>query len=182
MANVDNPNGLTPVYMLGGGAIPQRAYIAGVTTAIFAGDLVKMGTGGRVISETTTTLAADCVGVAANYVAAGTTPATTVWVYDNPWTVFEVQSDGITDTDHKAFLGNAGPAVLTTGNTTSGRSKHEIDYAASNAGFATTTASETAGLHVVGYFKHPDNDETLAHARLLVIIARHAYRITSYAE
>lgn len=181
MANVDNPNGLTPVYMLGGGAIPMRAYNAGVTTAIFAGDLVKMGTGGRVIAETTTTLAADCVGVAANYIAAGTTPVDTVWVYDNPWTVFEVQSDGATDTDHKAFIGNAGPAILTTGNTTTGRSKHEIDYA-SSAGFQTTTASETGGLSVVGYYKHPSNDETLAHARMLVIIARHLYRITGTAE
>ena len=67
MANLDAPNGLSPIYRLGGGAIPSRAYVAGVTTAIFAGDLVKMGTGGRVITETTTTIAVDCIGVAVNY-------------------------------------------------------------------------------------------------------------------
>ena len=109
MANSDAPNGLDPVYRLGGGPIPCRAYEAGVTTAIFAGDVVKMKTSGRIIAEVTTTIANDAIGVAANYVAAATTPATTVWVYDDPFTVFRIQSDGTTDptaATADSFIGN----------------------------------------------------------------------------
>ena len=169
MANLDAPNGLSPIYRLGGGPIPSRAYEAGVTTAIFAGDIVKMKTSGRIITEVTTTIAVDAIGVAVNYVAAGTTPAVTVWVYDDPFTVFRAQSDGTTDPSNAtadSFIGNCGIAVLSTGNTTTGRSKHEIDYET----IQTTAPITSHGLKILGWYKAANNDRSLAHADALVMV------------
>ena len=181
MANADNPHGLKPVYTLGGGPLRMRAYEAGVTTAIFKGDVVKMKTSGRLIAELTTTGGADIVGVAANYVAAGTTPATTVWVYDDPFTVFEVQSDGTTDpgaTTAQAIIGNCGVLILTTGNTTSGIGAQEIDYSS-----CLTTATEGSHpLHIVGYYNHVLNDKSLAHARMLVLVGKNMWKKGTSAE
>jgi hypothetical protein len=101
-----------------------------------------MKTSGRIITETTTTIAVDCIGVAVNYVAAGTTPTA------------------------DSFIGNCGVAILTTGNTTTGRSKHEIDYTS----IQTTAPITSHGLKVLGWYKAANNDRALAHADALVMV------------
>lgn len=173
MANVDHPHGLKPVMQLGGGPVPCHVYEANVTTAIFQGDVVTIRTDGRCDTLKTASGANNIIGVAANYVEAGTTPAADLWVYDDPNTIFEVQSDGTTDpgeTTAQAAIGATANLVLTTGNTSTGLSKHELDY--SDIGTDTT-----APLRIYGYHKQIDNDKTKAHAKMLVIFNRHFYKM-----
>lgn len=174
MANIDHPSGLRPVYRLGGGKVPMRPYEAGDTTAIYQGDVVKLKSNGRVIAEVTTTGTDKIVGVAANYVAAGDggPSGTTCWVYDDPFTVFALNSDGATDpgsTTAQGHIGNQVNLVLTTGNTTTKVSKQELDYS------TITTATGDHALRVLGFENNVRNDKTLAHADYMVMFARHMY-------
>lgn len=173
MANIDAPHGLAAVKMLNGGKIPMHKYTSGVTTAIYQGDVVKLKAGGRVVTETVTTGSYAILGVAANYCAA----SGTVWVYDDPDTIFEIQSDGATDptaATSLAMVGNTAPLVLTTGNTTTYISKQELDYSAITTGTADP-------LQIVGNYDGVNNDPALAHSRYLVRLTRHIWRATPEA-
>jgi len=171
MANKDFPSGLWPHKMSTGGKIPMNAYEAGVTTAIYEGDVVQLKAGGRVKTMTTVTGVDTILGVAATYVKASASAHTTVWVYDDPNTYFVVNSDGTTDPTNLTtainHIGAGADMILTTGNTTTQRSKQEIDYS------QITTATGSAALKVMGYDESADNDKTLAHANFLVRFQRH---------
>jgi len=167
MANTDAPHGLNAVKMLNGGKIPMNKYTVAATTAVYQGDVVTLRANGLVATLKTTGGATNIVGVAANYSAVGGE----VWVYDDPRTIFEVQSDGATDpgsTTSVAFRGNTGVLILTAGNTTTKVSKHELDY-------SSVTTSTADPLQIIGYYTAVDNDTTLAHARFLVLIKEHVY-------
>jgi hypothetical protein len=168
MANLDNPHGLNAVKMLNGGRIPMNKYTSSATTAIYQGDVVTLRANGLVATLKTTGGAENILGVAACYAAV----STDVWVYDHPETVFEIQSDGTTDPSTAAaalaIVGETGPLIVTAGNTTTKVSKHEIDYDAITTGTADP-------LQIIGYYQGVDNDNTLAHARFLVLLREHIW-------
>lgn len=168
MANLDNPHGLCAVKMLNGGKIPMHKYTSAATTAIYQGDVVTLRSAGQVAVLKTTGGASNVIGVAANYAAV----SSDVWVYDHPETIFEVQSDGGTDpgsTTGLGLVGNTGVLVVTSGNTTSKISKHEIDYSSITTGTADP-------IQIVGVYDGVNNDVTLAHARYLVMLRKHIWK------
>ena len=170
MANVDYPHGLNAVMSRSHDTPRLTKYKATVTSAIFRGGIVCLRTGGQVAALKTTTGANNVIGVANNYIPALTTPAADCWVYDDPDTVFELQSDGTTDpgaTTAQAKIGATCPLASTlTGVTASGQSVAEIDYSAISTGTADP-------LKIVGIYNMTGNDPTLAHARYLVVLNKH---------
>lgn len=177
MANVDHPHGLNPVMSRFKDTPRMTKYKAFVNTttpvAIFRGDVVQLLTAGDAKAVTVTGQVADVLGVAANYVPAlAANDQADLWVYDDPDTIYEIQSDGATDpgTVAVAQAGIGGSAVLvgpdstnSNGNTSSGQSALELDY--SDIGTDTT-----APLKIIGLYGLVGNDQTLAHARYLVIL------------
>ena len=167
MANSDAPHGLNAVKMMNGGKIPMHKYDVATTSAIYKGDVVCLRAAGRVASLKTTGGAANILGVAANYTAA----SGEVWVYDDPGTIFEIQSDGATDpgaTTGLGLIGNTGPFIIATGNTTTKVSKLEVDYSVITTGTADP-------IQIIGYYDGVDNDYLLAHARFLVLLKKNVF-------
>ena len=72
-----------------------------------------------------------------------------VWVYDDPHQEFVGQDDGASATPAETFRGATINYIITTGNTTTGLSKQEIDAS------STGTANTDAAL-VLGFILSPD--------------------------
>lgn len=154
--------------MMNGGKIPMDKYTVIATTAVYKGDIIQLKATGLARAIVTTGGAASIIGVAANYTAA----SGEVWVYNDPGTIFEIQSDGATDpgsTTAVGLIGNSAPLVIATGNTTTKVSKLELDYSA-------TTTGTADPLQIVGYYQGVDNDKTLAHARFLVLLKKNLFQ------
>lgn len=120
-ANVDAPFGAIPY----DGPARLSEYRTDVgAAAIYPGDLVGQMADGCVdtIGSATASL---IIGVAAHYLAAAA--ATTVMVYDDPDQRFVMQDDGDTTAMTAVSEGGNASPIITTGNTTSLRSAHEID-------------------------------------------------------
>lgn len=172
MANVDNARGFKPMRGSSGGEPRMRRYKANVTTDIFQGDVVQMLAAGTVKSITTTTGNGAIIGVAANRVDASIQATSQdLWVYDDPDQEFEVQDDGEAATPSQAVVGATFALILTTGNTTTGLSKHEID--ASAAGAAATDPVLVEG------FKEGPTFEIGKYANHIVKLNRHLYKTGS---
>lgn len=174
MANKDHPHGLTAIMSRMHDTPRLNTYVAGVTTAIFRGDVVTLKANGRVASLLTTAGAANQLGVAASYVAAGTTPAVNIGVHDDPDTIFEIQGDSTTDVAEAtivAEIGEEADIARGAGSTASGQSAFELD-SSSITGTATTSAKP---LQIVGHYKITDNDLSKAHVRYLVVLNRHIW-------
>jgi hypothetical protein len=170
MTNVDHPHGLNAVMSRFHDTPRMTKYFANVTTAVFRGDVVKQATNGRVSRCTATAGNDNIIGVAANYSAAGTTPAKEIWVYDDMDTVFEIQNDITTDpglTTARGHLHANANLITGNGSTASGQSGMEIDTS------SITTAGTTAALKIVGFYNIAGNDISLAHARYLVVLNKH---------
>lgn len=128
MANPDTPNGFWASRHAHGGRIIASMYLAGSATDIFIGDAVKMEADGDVVTAS----AGDTIlGVAANFTTADQDE---VWVYDDPGIIFRVQHDG---TPAQADMGQLYDLLATTGDTTTQRSKHELDTSTNTDGSAT---------------------------------------------
>jgi len=147
MANVHNARGFSALRGSSGGEPRLRKYNANVTTDIFKGDVVQLLASGRVKTITTTTGNAFVLGVAANAIDASDFSTTQeVWVYDDPDQEFEVTDDGVGATLSASDVGATFALILTSGNTTTGLSKHELDASASGA--ATTDAVLLEGFKI----------------------------------
>ena len=123
MPNLDYPSGFEPKYRLGGGQLTTNPYdISASNSAIFRYDLVERAADGtiQVAGATSTTI----VGVAARFVAANS--GGTVPVYDAPDIVYEAQVQDAT-VNAQTDLDLNYSLVVTTGDTATGRSRHEID-------------------------------------------------------
>ena len=172
MANIDGPYGFRPVGMLNGGKIPMRKYRTGTTTAIWKGDIVIMtGADNYLLRSAATTPSVDTVGVAANYLAAGASVSRDIWVYDDPNTIFEIQSDGTTDTDSTDYIGSVATLITANGNTTTGIAKLEIDASAiTSSGTATNNV-----VKIISTGKGRRNDASSSHADLEVLLMNHMW-------
>ncbi len=159
MANADTPRGFWPTRHLAGGVNRLNDYLiaTGYTTDIFEGDMVKLVAGGgievaaagnRVVGVFAGVSYTDASGneVYSNYYP-NTTTMTNVkaHVYDDPYTVFGVQSAGSTVA---ADVGNLGDHVNTAGSTVTGKSNQELNG---------TTGTAYAGFRVLGKIDYPDN-------------------------
>lgn len=177
MANVDHPHGLNPVMSRFHDTPRMTKYKAFMNTttpaAIFRGDVVQLLGTGDVKSVTVTGQVTTALGVAASYVPAlAANDQADVWVYDDPDTIYEIQSDGTTDPGTvaaaQAHIGQTAVIALTAGNAGSGQSGFELDYG--NLGTDTT-----APLRVVGLYDMTGNDVAKAHARYLVVLQNHVW-------
>ncbi len=160
MANADTPRGFWPIRHLTGGTIRQTEYLiaAAYTTAIYRGDIVKLVAGGGIEIAAA---GARFVGVfqgcsytdpQGNQVYSkhwpGTASCTNIkaTVFDDPHTVFGVQSAGSTVA---ADVGNLGNHISThAGNANTGLSGDELNG---------TTSTAYAGFRVLGKVDTPDN-------------------------
>ena len=183
MANLDAPQGFTPVRHMSGGVIRTNAYeIAnGSGTSIFTGDADQLLTNGTI-----TLMANDTkpIGVfsGCEYTDQATgdvkflkvwTASTTVktnssvkaWVYDDPDITFNVHCDG---TFAKRDVGLYSNVTLTAGNTDFGYSKQEITVST----FATTN---TLPIRILRLINEPGN-AVGANASVEVYINNHQLR------
>jgi len=138
------------------------------TSGVGEGDIVALLATGEVKAMTTTGGVANIIGVARNHAET----ACTVWVMDDPMTVFEIQSDGATDpgsTTAIGHIGNNAPMVYTVHSSSSDLSQCELDYSAITTGTADP-------LQIIGFYNGADNDKTLAHARYLVLLNKHLFK------
>ena len=161
MANVDAAFGLAPVRHLSGNGY-SRANVYTITSGlaenIFTGDAVIITSGGVITPHTATEVnnigvfagvsytAADGSYVYSQYWPSGTV-ATNIkaYVYDDPYTVFKVQSAG---TIAQTNVGNCADLVAGAGSTTTGQSGFESSG---------TMAAGTATVKILGLYETPDN-------------------------
>lgn len=166
-AAADAPFGALPT-----GEIKRlRAYRKDASASrIFPGDFVKMESDGNIAVAT----AGDrLLGVAADP-SANATADTEVMVYDDQDQLFVIQDDSDTTNVAETNIGNNADIVATTGNTTTGRSNHELD--------SDTAGTGTAQLRMLGL--HPIEAGSFASAagsprRWIVRINEHEYGQTS---
>ena len=161
MANVDAAFGLAPVRHLSGNGY-SRANVYTITSGlaenIFTGDAVIITADGVITPHSATEVnnigvfggvsytASDGSYVYSQYWPTGTT-ATNIkaYVYDDPYTVFKVQSAG---TIAQTNVGNCADLVAGAGSTATGQSGSEASG---------TMAAGTATVKILGLYETPDN-------------------------
>ena len=155
------------------GAVPEgptariRPYnkAVGYATRIFPGDFVTLASDGNV----QVAAAGDVLlGVAAMNSAASTAEANFL-VYDDPDQLFVVQNDDGGTALAQTNVGNNADILATTGDTTTGRSLHELDQS--------TAITATAQLRIVGL--HPIETAFAANRKMVVRINEHYYSQTA---
>tara|TARA_R100000808_G_C2154775_1_gene166128 strand:+ start:4702 stop:5253 length:552 start_codon:yes stop_codon:yes gene_type:complete len=149
MANVDSPFGFVPVRHLSGNAPRTNKYTitSGLAENIFRGDLCILTADGVITPHTATEVnnigvfagvsytASDGSYVYSDYWPTGTTATNIIaYVYDDPYTVYKVQSDG---SPAQTDIGACADVVAGTGSTTTGQSAFELN---SSMGTGTATA------------------------------------------
>lgn len=181
MSAVAAPFGLVPAYHPTGLERAMAYTIAGAyATAIFKGDPVILNATGSVIAGTA---AADLLGVfdgveyvdptgkptysnfwpAAQAILAGTVP--TVYVWDQPDTVFAVQANGSVPA---TAIGNQADVVMGAGSTQTGLSTTAMSATLAGVGVQ-------AQLRIVDFDRNPGNAAGDAFTVVQVKIARHQY-------
>lgn len=189
MANVNRPNGLTPIGTISGAPfnnnIRRRPVAAGNATAIFQGDAMILNDDGTVSPATSTgNLLGVCVGVVVNRSISATEqpgylPASTagyVYVCEGPDVLYEIQEDGTTTPMALTNIGSNGNLVYTvTGSTTTGRSGQQISSSNVIANDATPAVAQ---LRVHDIVQREDN-AVGANARWVVRINQNVSQLGS---
>ena len=160
MANVDAAFGFVPIRHSSGNAPRTNVYTcaSGLAENIFKGDLCIIIATGLVTPHTATEAnnigvfdgcsytASDGSYVYSEYWPTGTTATDIVlFIYDDPYTVFKVQSAGTTA---QTNIGNCADVVAGAGSTITGQSGFEISG---------TMAAGTATCKILGLYDAPDN-------------------------
>tara|TARA_R100000995_G_scaffold65175_2_gene34248 strand:- start:1157 stop:1708 length:552 start_codon:yes stop_codon:yes gene_type:complete len=160
MANVDAAFGLVPVRTMSGFAPRANKYTITSTLAenIFTGDLCIITADGVLTPHTATEVnnigvfggvsytASDGSYVYSQYWASGTTGTNIIaYIYDDPYTVFKVQSAGTTA---QTNIGNCADMVAGAGSTVTGQSGFEISG---------TMANSAATAKIIALHDAPDN-------------------------
>ena len=161
MANVDAAFGFVPIRHLSGNGYSRAnkyTITSGLAENIFTGDLVIITADGVITPHTATEVnnigvfagvsytASDGSYVYAQYFASGTTGTDFIaYVYDDPYTVFKVQSAG---TPAQTNIGNCADVVAGTGSTITGQSGFELSGTMSNG---------TATCKILGLYEGPEN-------------------------
>ena len=90
-------------------------------------------------------------------------------MYDDPDTIYEIQSDGTTDptlATARTHIGANAALTLTAASTASGQSQVELDY-------NTISAAITEAVKIVGLYEIANNDPALKNGRYLVQLQNH---------
>lgn len=180
MANADAPFGFVPVRSMSGNAIRTNKYTITSTLAenIFSGDLCILTADGVITPHTATETnnigvfagvsytASDGSYVYKEYWPSGTTATNIVaYVYDDPYIVFKVMSDG---SPAQTNIGNCADVVATAGSTTTGQSKFQLN---------STMGTGTATAKIIGLYDSPENAFG-ANAVVEVLINEHILKET----
>ena len=186
MANLDAAFGMNPIGKIGGGtAYAANSYItlSSYGVALFQGDAVRIAEGGGDVvlfaAADGGTDATNCIGVfwGVNYDDATTgkpifsnqkavSLATTCFVYDDPYQVFEIQDAG---SGAQTDISMTSDITAGTGSTTTGVSGNEA------AGFATSAAGND-NLRCVGFSKKVGRNAFGANTVAEVLINEHKYK------
>jgi len=161
MANVDAAFGFVPIRHLSGNGYSRAnkyTITSGLAENIFTGDLVIITADGVITPHTATEVnnigvfagvsytASDGSYVYTQYFPTGTTGSDFIaYVYDDPYTVFKVQSAG---TPAQTNIGNCADVVAGTGSTITGQSGFEISG---------TMANSAATCKILGLYEGPEN-------------------------
>jgi len=161
MANVDAAFGFVPIRHLSGNGYSRAnkyTITSGLSEDIFTGDLVIITADGVITPHTATEVnnigvfagvsytASDGSYVYTQYFPSGTTGSDFIaYVYDDPYTVFKVQSAG---SPAQTNIGNCADVVAGTGSTITGQSGFELSGTMSNG---------TATCKILGLYEGPDN-------------------------
>jgi hypothetical protein len=175
MANVDAAFGFVPVRTMSGFAPRANKYTiaSGLAENIFTGDLCIIDANGQVTPHTATEVnnigvfggvsytASDGSYVYSQYWPTGTTATDIIaYIYDDPYTVFKVQSAG---SPAQTNIGNCADVVAGTGSTTTGISGFEISG---------TMANSAASAKIIALYDAPENSFG-ANAVMEVLINEH---------
>lgn len=181
MANVDAAFGFVPVRHMSGNAPRTNKYTitSGLAENIFSGDMVILTADGVITPAGATETnqigvfagvsytASDGSYVYSEYWPSGTTATDIVaYVYDDPYTVFKVQSAG---SPAQTNIGNCADIVAGAGSTTNGRSGFEISG---------TMAATAAQCKIIALHDAPDNAFG-ANAVMEVLINEHVLKATA---
>ena len=166
MANTDAPFGFRPSGKVGGnpdnGALTEQKIKSDYATAMFQGDLVKFASGYINVAAATNTGLMVFNGL--KYDDSSTNKPTfknffdgtalgvegEVFVYDDPYQVYEAQSDS-DEASTQAHVGTFADHIKThSGNTTTGISGDEIDL-------PNSPSDSSAAVKVLGLAQTPDN-------------------------
>ena len=160
MANVDAAFGFVPVRHMSGNAPRANKYTiaSGLAENIFKGDLVILIASGLLTPHTAgeannigvfagvSYTAADGSYVYSEYWPTGTVATEIIaYVYDDPYTVFKVQSAGTTA---QTNIGNCADVVAGAGSTLTGQSGFELSG---------TMAPAIASCKIIALYDAPDN-------------------------
>ena len=161
MANVDAAFGLTPIRHLSGNGYSRAnkyTIASGLAENIFTGDAVIIIADGVLTPHTAGEVnnigvfagvsytASDGSFVYSQYWPSGTVATDIIaYVYDDPYTVFKVQSAGTTA---QTNIGNCADLVAGAGSTLTGQSGFEMSGTMSNG---------TATCKILGVYESPDN-------------------------
>ncbi len=160
MANADAAFGFIPVRHMSGNAPRTNQYTitSGLAENIFTGDLCIITSGGVVTPHSATEVnnigvfagvsytASDGSYVYSEYWPSGTVATDIIaYVYDDPYTVFKVQSAG---SPAQTNIGNCADVVAGAGSTTTGQSGFEISG---------TMAASAATCKLIALVETPDN-------------------------
>jgi len=176
MANVDAAFGLTPIRHLSGNGYSRAnkyTIASGLAENIFTGDAVILIADGVLTPHTAGEVnnigvfagvsytASDGSFVYSQYWPSGTVATDIIaYVYDDPYTVFKVQSAGTTA---QTNIGNCADLVAGAGSTLTGQSGFEMSGTMSNG---------TATCKILGVYESPDN-ALGANAIMEVLINEH---------
>jgi hypothetical protein len=175
MANADAAFGFVPTRHMSGNAPRTNKYTCASELAenIFKGDLCIIIATGLITPHTATEVnnigvfdgcsytASDGSYVYSEYWPTGTTATDIIlYIYDDPYTVFKVQSAGTTA---QTNIGNCADVVAGAGSTTTGQSGFEISG---------TMAAGTATCKIMALFDAPENTFG-ANAVMEVLINEH---------
>jgi len=160
MANVDAAFGFVPVRQMSGNAPRANKYTiaSGLAENIFKGDLVILISTGLLTPHTATETnnigvfagvsytASDGSYVYSEYWPTGTVATDIIaYVYDDPQTIFKVQSAGSPD---QTNIGNCADVVAGAGSTTTGQSGFELSG---------TMAAGAASCKILSLVDSPEN-------------------------
>ena len=178
MANADAAFGFIPVRHMSGNAPRTNQYTitSGLAENIFTGDLCIITSGGVVTPHSATEVnnigvfagvsytASDGSYVYSEYWPSGTVATDIIaYVYDDPYTVFKVQSAG---SPAQTNIGNCADVVAGAGSTTTGQSGFEISG---------TMAASAATCKILALVDSPENAFG-ANAVMEVLINEHVLK------
>jgi hypothetical protein len=181
MANIDAARGLVPVRHQNGAEITSNGYpiASGYATAIYAGDPVIMAADGTIQQALPASAANLGVFAGVKYtLGSGEIKYSSYWpagtvatniealVYDDPYIIFEIQSDATGAV--AADVGQLANVEIVAGNALIGRSKTNLDISA-------LTAATGKSLRILRLVKDPLN-EPGPFSRVEVIFEQHAIK------